>query len=60
MYYVEVARAPLADRTVMFLALLAASCGGDLNPIRARPPVSGRDAAGRFATRRSRRTAPTS
>jgi pectate lyase len=45
MYYVVVAGAPLRHRTVIFLALLAASCGGDLNPIRARPPT-GRDAAG--------------
>ena len=45
MYYVEVAGAPLAGPTVMFLALLATSCGGDLNPIRARPPTGG-DAAG--------------
>jgi hypothetical protein len=45
MYYVDVAGAPLPDRMVMFLALLAASCGGDLNPIRARPPT-GSDAAG--------------
>jgi pectate lyase len=38
MYYVGVARAPLADRTVILLALLATSCSGNLNPIRARPP----------------------
>ncbi len=44
MYYVEVARGPLADRTVIFLALLAAGCGGDLHPIRARP-TTGSDAA---------------
>ena len=38
MYYVGVARAPLADRRVIFLALIAANCGGNLNPIRALPP----------------------
>ena len=37
MYYGGVARAPLADRTVIFLALLATSCSGNLNPIRPRP-----------------------
>src|SRR5579863_2900163 len=37
MYYVSVARAPLTDRTVIFLALLVASCSGNLNPIRPRP-----------------------
>jgi pectate lyase len=37
MYYVGVARAPLADRKVIFLALLAAGCSGNLNPIRPRP-----------------------
>jgi pectate lyase len=37
MYYVGVARAPLADRSVIFLALLATSCSGNLNPIRPRP-----------------------
>jgi len=47
MYYGEVARAPLADRTVIFLALLSAACSGDLNPIRARPPT-GSDAAAGF------------
>jgi pectate lyase len=43
MYYVEVARGPLANRTVIFLALLATSCSGNLNPIRLRPV--GQDAA---------------
>lgn len=37
MYYVGVARAPFADRTVISLALLAAGCSGNLNPIRPRP-----------------------
>ncbi|HSS39526.1 MAG TPA: hypothetical protein VLT58_12215, partial [Polyangia bacterium] len=37
--------APLRDRTVIFLALLSASCSGGLNPIRARP-TTGNDAAG--------------
>ena len=46
MYYGGVARAPFADRTVMFLALLAAGCGGDLNPIRARLPTGGDAAVG--------------
>ncbi len=37
MYYVGVARGPLANRTVIFLALLAAGCSGNLNPIRPKP-----------------------
>ena len=45
MYYVGVAPAPLAHRRVIFLALLAASCSGNLNPIRARPPTGGDGAA---------------
>jgi pectate lyase len=45
MYYLEVARAPPTDRTVIFLALLAAGCG-NLNPIRARPPTENDAATG--------------
>lgn len=44
MYYVAVARAPQPDPTVIFLALLATSCSGGLNPIRPGPPT-GSDAA---------------
>jgi pectate lyase len=46
MYYGKVPGAPLRDRMVMFLALLVASCGGDLNPIRARPATGGDAAVG--------------
>ena len=50
MYYVGVARAPLADRTVIFLALLAVGCSGNLNPIRARPSTGSDAATGHDAT----------